>query len=88
MGLWVALAVSVWAQPLEHRGIWLHPEQFRTPQECKRFVLRQIELCRQAGARGVNFFALAYLSDEILPALSSGPFSTPARAYVPLGGTQ
>lgn len=53
----------------------------RPPQ----IVLRQIELCRQAGARGVNFFALAYLSDEILSALSSGPFSTPAKAYVPLG---
>ncbi len=47
-------------------------------------VLRQVDLCRQAGARGVNLFALAYLSDEIIAALSSGPFATPAKPYVPL----
>jgi uncharacterized lipoprotein YddW (UPF0748 family) len=47
-------------------------------------VLRQVDLCRQAGARGVNFFALAYLDDNLISALSTGPFATPAKPYVPL----
>ncbi|MGD9518373.1 MAG: family 10 glycosylhydrolase [Armatimonadota bacterium] len=47
-------------------------------------VLQQVDLCRQAGARGVNFFALAYLSDEIISALNQGPFRESADPYVPL----
>lgn len=47
-------------------------------------VLSQVELCRKAGARGVNFFALAYLDEAITSALTSGPFKEPAKPYVPL----
>jgi uncharacterized lipoprotein YddW (UPF0748 family) len=48
-------------------------------------VLRQVEICKKAGAKGVNFFALTYLSDEIILALSKGPFLETAKPYVPLG---
>ena len=47
-------------------------------------VLRQVEICKGAGAKGVNLFALTYLSDEIILALSEGPFREPAEPYVPL----
>jgi hypothetical protein len=47
-------------------------------------VLRQVEICKSAGAKGVNFFALTYLSDEIILALSEGPFREPAKPYIPL----
>ncbi|MCD6351577.1 MAG: family 10 glycosylhydrolase [Armatimonadetes bacterium] len=47
-------------------------------------VLHQIELCRKHPYHGVNFFALAYLNDDLVKALSEGPFKQPARPYVPL----
>jgi uncharacterized lipoprotein YddW (UPF0748 family) len=47
-------------------------------------VLKQVEICKSAGAKGVNFFALTYLSDEIILALSEGPFREPAKPYIPL----
>jgi uncharacterized lipoprotein YddW (UPF0748 family) len=47
-------------------------------------VLKQMKICKEAGAKGVNFFALTYLSDEIILALSEGPFREPAKPYVPL----
>jgi uncharacterized lipoprotein YddW (UPF0748 family) len=47
-------------------------------------VLQQVEMCREAGAKGVNFFALGYLSDEITAGLVEGPFREDAKPYVPL----
>jgi len=47
-------------------------------------VLSQVDLCRQAGAKGVNFFALAYLSEDLIGALAGGPFAERAEPYVPL----
>ncbi len=49
-------------------------------------VLRQVEICRKYGARGVNFFSLAYLSDDIIGSLVNEPFREPAKPYVPVRG--
>lgn len=46
-------------------------------------VLGQIDLVREAGARGVGLFANAHLSDEVLAALTEGPFREPASPYLP-----
>lgn len=46
-------------------------------------VLRQVEMCRQAGAKGTCFFAVNYLDDALVEALTAQPFSEAARAYRP-----
>ncbi|MBC7288775.1 MAG: family 10 glycosylhydrolase, partial [Armatimonadetes bacterium] len=40
MVMLVGLLAAVSALPVEHRGIWLHPEQFSTPQACDEWVQR------------------------------------------------
>ncbi len=49
-------------------------------------VLHQLQRVKAAGARGVCFFSLHYLSDEIISALRSGPFAEQAKPYIPLVG--
>ncbi len=46
-------------------------------------IRSQLELARSQGARGIQLFSLAYLTDDLIRFLSSGPFSEPARPYYP-----
>ena len=51
----------------------------RTPEK----VLSQEKVCRDAGARGVIYFALRNMSPEIEKALGAGPYAQPAEPYYP-----
>jgi uncharacterized lipoprotein YddW (UPF0748 family) len=46
-------------------------------------VLSQIALCRSNGARGNLFFASNYLNDDLIAAMSAGPYALPAPIYLP-----
>lgn len=46
-------------------------------------VVSQVELCRSRGARGIQFFSLPFLGDELAGALTSGPFHEVATPYQP-----
>jgi hypothetical protein len=46
-------------------------------------VLRQTDLCVQAGAVGTCYFAVNYLSDELTKAMAEGPFREAATPYRP-----
>ena len=55
-----------------------------TEEEARaRLVVNKVNLMREAGLPGVNYFRLASLSDEAVELLREGPWKNPAKIYVP-----
>jgi len=55
----------------------------KTTSRPRELVLSQVELCRAMGARGTLFFASNYLNEDLINALSGGPYAAPAKIYHP-----
>ena len=54
-----------------------------TASRPRELVLSQVELCRSLGARGNLFFASNHLNEDLVAALSGGPYAEPAQPYTP-----
>ncbi|MCX6909516.1 MAG: family 10 glycosylhydrolase, partial [Verrucomicrobia bacterium] len=46
-------------------------------------VRSQLEMCRANTTHGNLFFSLAYLNDELIKLLSTGPYAEPAKPWYP-----
>ncbi len=46
-------------------------------------VLRQTQMCLNAGAHGTCFFAVNYLDDALVRAIADGPYRSPMQPYRP-----
>ena len=49
-------------------------------------VRSQLDMCKANTTHGNLFFTLAYLTDELIQFLSTGPFAEPAKPYYPKTG--
>jgi hypothetical protein len=62
-------------------GLSIMASEYRTGEP--ESVLRQINLCLERGARGVNLFSLHTLDEALTKALVGGPFAERRPAYRP-----
>ncbi len=65
-------------------SIYMRDEKGKAIPRTISLVLEQIDMVRRAGFRGLNFFSLAFLTDDLTKALVSGPFKEPAKPFIPL----